>query len=101
MVGSHLQGQHGAFLQNRCSLAGSHPHRGRKVAFLRIEAASDHVETGGLYCQEIWKPLLRVGVSGRAEDETKMHMGGDEGDGLEAGNGNETNGNETVRVVCR
>jgi hypothetical protein len=26
-----------------------------------------------------------VGVSGRAEDETKMHMGGDEEGGLEAG----------------
>lgn len=59
------------------------------------------METGGLCCQEIWKPLLCVGVSGRAEDETRMHMGGDEGNGLEAGNGNETNGNETVRVVCR
>jgi len=28
---------------------------------------------------------VRVGVSGRAEDGTKMHMGGDEGDGLRSG----------------
>ena len=40
------------------------------------------METGG---QEIWKPLVRVGVSGRAEDETKMHMGGGGGDGLRSG----------------